>query len=99
VGRGQAAFLYANGLGPVTNQPASGEPARVSPLSEIPAATPVAILIGGKQAQVIWAGLAPGFPGLYQVNVIVPVDIPAGNQPVTVSIAGKTSKTSYLVVE
>jgi uncharacterized protein (TIGR03437 family) len=30
------------------------------------------VLVGGSPAEVTWAGAAPGLPGLYQVNAIVP---------------------------
>lgn len=95
--RGDIIQLYANGLGPVTNQPASGDPASSSPLSwttTIPVVT-----IGGQNAEVVFHGLAPGFPALYQVNVRVPQDISAGTQPITVSIGGQTSKASTLPVQ
>jgi uncharacterized protein (TIGR03437 family) len=52
--------------------------------------TPV-VNIGGQQAQVLFSGLSPGFVGLYQVNVVVPPGISAGNQPITISIGGQTS--------
>jgi uncharacterized protein (TIGR03437 family) len=37
-----------------------------------------------------FSGLAPGFPGLYQINATVPSGL-TGNQNVTVSIGGQTS--------
>ena len=87
--RGQVIQLYANGLGPVSNQPASGSPALGNPLSQTPQ-TPI-VMIGGQQAQVGFSGLAPGFPGLYQVNVTVPTNAATGNQPITITIGGVTS--------
>ena len=39
----------------------------------------VAALIGGLPARVDFAGLAPGFVGLYQVNAVVPAGIPSGD--------------------
>ena len=39
--RGQIVQLFANGLGPVTNQPASGEPARSSPTATPPLHRPL----------------------------------------------------------
>jgi uncharacterized protein (TIGR03437 family) len=92
---GEYLALFANGLGPVTNTPASGAPASGSPLSATP--TPV-VTIGGKQANVLFSGLAPGFPGLYQINIQVPSGL-TGNQQVTVSIGGQTSPAAVLPVQ
>ena len=95
--RGQAIQIYANGLGPVTNQPASGEPASATKLSQT--TTMPVVTIGGQTAQVLFSGLAPGFPGLYQVNVIVPNSAAVGPQKLTISIGGKTSKESGLILQ
>ncbi len=97
VKRGQAIQIYANGLGPVTNQPASGELALSSKLSQT--TTVPVVMIGGLPAQVLFSGLAPGFPGLYQVNVIVPLGLTVGQQKLTIAIGGKTSKESGVVVQ
>ena len=56
-------------------------------------------MIGGQAAQVLFSGLAPGFPGLYQVNVIVPNSAAAGAQKLTITIGGKTSKESGLILQ
>ena len=93
--RGQTILLYANGLGPVSNQPASGDPAGSNPLSKTP--LPV-VTIGGQPATVSFSGLTPSLPGLYQLNVIVPPNISAGTQNVTVAIAGVTSPVATLPV-
>ncbi|HEX5430728.1 MAG TPA: hypothetical protein VFW83_02080, partial [Bryobacteraceae bacterium] len=95
--RGQAVQLYANGLGPVSNPPASGDPAPAAPLSNT-TATPV-VMIGGQQADVSFSGLAPGFAGLYQVNATVPASLSPGTYPITISIGGQTSKASTIVVQ
>ena len=55
-------------------------------------------MIGGKQANVLWSGLAPGFPALYQINVTVPSGL-TGNQNVTVSIGGQTSPAVVLPIQ
>jgi uncharacterized protein (TIGR03437 family) len=88
--------LFANGLGPVTNQPASGDPAPSSPLAET--TTKPVVTIGGRVANVGFSGLTPTLPGLYQLNVTVPADLGPGTYPVTVSIGGKTSRTTNLPV-
>jgi uncharacterized protein (TIGR03437 family) len=98
--RGATIQLYANGLGPVTNQPASGEPALGPPnLSET--TTPAIVTIGGRQltAQDIpFSGLAPTAVGLYQLNVTIPADMATGTQTVTVTIGGTTSKASNIEI-
>jgi uncharacterized protein (TIGR03437 family) len=95
---GQIVALYANGLGPVTNQPASGEPAQGGAnLSQTKNAAKVTI--GAKDAAVSFSGLTPGFPGLYQINVTVPSGLTAGNQQVILTIGGKTAKTINLPVQ
>jgi uncharacterized protein (TIGR03437 family) len=86
---GEYLQLYCNGLGPVTNQPASGDPASLTLLSYT--ASPVTVTIGGKQVTPLFAGLAPGFVGEYEVVILVPSGLTSGNQPITVSVGGVTS--------
>ena len=94
--RGSVVSLFCNGLGPVKNQPASGDSAGV-PLSTT--TTAATVTIGGASANVMFSGLAPGFPGLYQVNAQVPSSIQAGNQQVIVSIGGVSSPALTLPVQ
>ncbi|MBI2817304.1 MAG: S8 family serine peptidase [Acidobacteria bacterium] len=95
--RGRVVQLFANGLGPVTNQPATGEPAPFSPLAVT--TTVPTVTIGGVQATVSYSGLAPGFPALYQLNVTVPDEVAPGLQPVVISMGGTNSKLSNLAVQ
>ncbi|HXA64022.1 MAG TPA: S8 family serine peptidase [Bryobacteraceae bacterium] len=94
--QGQTVQLYLNGLGPVNNQPASGDPAPSSPLATCMSAPTVTI--GGKTATSSFCGLAPGFPGLYQINATVPTGLTPGSQPITVSIGGQTSQAAASLV-
>ena len=96
VARGEVVQMYANGLGPVDNQPATGEAAPSSPLATCRIAPQVTI--GGRNATVLFAGLAPGFVGLYQVNALVPTDAPTGIQPVVITMNGVAAKTASLPV-
>ena len=95
--RGQAIQLYVNGLGPVDNQPASGEPSPAEHLAWT--RVPAVVSIGGRPAQVLFSGLAPNLVGLYQINVMVPADAPSGAQPVLIAAGGVESKPAKLPVE
>jgi uncharacterized protein (TIGR03437 family) len=90
---GDSVSFYLNGLGPTSNQPASGTPAPGAPNLAQTNTTPV-VMIGGQQANVSFSGLAPGYVGLYQVNATIPNGLAAGNQPITIAIGGKTSPAS-----
>lgn len=95
--RGNVIQLYVNGLGPVTNQPPSGEPAPADPLART--RSQPSVKIGGVDAEVSFSGLAPGNVSLYQINVRVPATAPTGFQPVVISINGTESKAATLPVE
>ncbi len=95
--RGQPVQLYVNGLGPVDNQPASGEPSPAEHLART--RVPAVVTIGGKPAQVLFSGLAPNLVGLYQINAMVPADAPSGSQPVVIGAGGVESKPAKLPVE
>jgi uncharacterized protein (TIGR03437 family) len=89
VSEGDTAVIYATGLGAVTNAPATGRAASREPLSRVVA--PVDVRIGGTSVPVTFAGLAPGYAGLYQINAQVPQSA-TGRTEVTVSVSGAMSK-------
>lgn len=89
-------ILYLTGQGPVTPSLSDGAAAPASPLSIVNA--PVQVTIGGARAQVTFQGLAPGFAGLAQLNVIVPAGLAPGDQPVFVSINGAPSNAGVITV-
>jgi uncharacterized protein (TIGR03437 family) len=81
--------MYALGLGAVTPTLAIGDGTPSAPYEY--AVGPVTVTIGGIPATVLFAGLTPGYVGLYQVNVAMPSGVaPGGQVPVTVSVAGKS---------
>jgi minor extracellular serine protease Vpr len=99
VAQGHLAQLYLNGLGPVTNQPASGDPAPLKPLAMT--TTAPTVTIGGitvPSQNVLFSGLAPTAVSLYQIDVLVP-NTGAGLQPITVTIGGVTSPTTMIPVK
>jgi uncharacterized protein (TIGR03437 family) len=69
--------VYFTGLGIVSPSVPAGSAAPASPLSYT--TNTVTATLGGQAAQVQFAGLAPGFVGLYQVNVIVPSGLTPGS--------------------
>jgi uncharacterized protein (TIGR03437 family) len=98
VGRGDYISIFCTGLGAVSNRPATGAAAVADPLS-ITATTPT-VTIGGVAALVSYSGLAPGFAGLYQVNVQVPGAAPTGGTvPVAMTIGGIVSNTVTIAVQ
>jgi uncharacterized protein (TIGR03437 family) len=68
--RGTFISIYAVGLGPTDVEVPAGAPSPSNPLAKLSA--PVDVLIGGEEAEVNFAGLAPGYTGLYQLNARVP---------------------------
>jgi uncharacterized protein (TIGR03437 family) len=69
-------LLFLTGLGAVTPTIQDGAAAPSNPLSQVPG--DVKVYIGGRQATVVFKGLAPGLAGLYQINLTVPANAPIG---------------------
>jgi uncharacterized protein (TIGR03437 family) len=81
--------IYCSGLGAIDQ---SLDPAMPPPSTKINTVNAVTAAIGGVNVAVDFAGLAPGYPGLYMVKGTVPAGLPIGdNIAVTVSSAGQTS--------
>jgi uncharacterized protein (TIGR03437 family) len=70
---GETVLVFLTGLGAVTPPVPDGKAGSGTTLNYVNA--PVTALIGGLPATVSFAGLAPGYPGLYQLNVVVPLDL------------------------
>src|SRR5262249_4122997 len=87
---GDTIIVYATGLG-VTNP--NVDAGTVAPTSPLPRATnDVTATAGGVAANVLYAGLAPGLVGFYQINLTIPTTVPVASQiPVAVTAAGLSS--------
>jgi uncharacterized protein (TIGR03437 family) len=81
---GDALIVYANGLGAVDSTPANG----AASLDMLRSTTTVpTVLIGSKPADVKFSGLTPQFPGVNQINVVVPEGV-SGTVPLQVQVGG-----------
>jgi uncharacterized protein (TIGR03437 family) len=87
---GDTVVIYCAGLGAVDQPVSVTQAAPTTPLSN--AVAPVTVTIGGQKAFTAFAGLTPGYTGLYQVNAVIPGGVAAGDAvAVTISLAGQVS--------
>ena len=94
---GSTIIAYLTGSGPVS--PAADD-GLAAPLTSLVYATAShGAAIGSTAATVSFAGLAPGWAGLVQVNVAVPAGLATGTYPLTVTIDGQTSNAGDISVQ
>jgi uncharacterized protein (TIGR03118 family) len=88
VAPGETIVLYGTGFGATATAPPNNAtfPAPLS-LATLPAIT-----IGGAPATVAYAGLIE--PGVFQINVVVPVSLPAGDAAVVATAGGQKSQAN-----
>jgi len=95
---GETLVIYMTGLGQVDGKIAAGQAAPSSPLLRVLA--PVEVQIGATTPITPdFAGLTPGFVGLYQVNVHIPPDLPAMAYLLRVSENGIASNSQIIQVQ
>jgi len=75
--RGDYIILYTTGMGPLSLDLTDGYGAPSNPLAHTQ--DPFEVRVAGQQCDVFFSGLAPGFAGLYQLNIRLPSDLPRGN--------------------
>jgi uncharacterized protein (TIGR03437 family) len=96
-GRNSLITLYATGEGLTTGENLDGKPAPSSPPFPQPR-LPVSLTIGGYPAEILYAGSAPSFAGLMQINARVPGGfLPAGQLPVVLRVGGYTSQPGITI--
>ena len=75
---------------------ASGDPAADATSTTLLVPT---VTIAGVPAAVEFSGLAPGYAGLYQVDILVPSNVPPGAQPLDVTMNGIAADTVLLQLQ
>ncbi|MEI9970732.1 MAG: choice-of-anchor D domain-containing protein [Ignavibacteriota bacterium] len=90
---GDTLDLYMIGLG-ATLDPAQFITDRAI-AGAFPVSAPVTASVGGKSANVLFAGLTT--PGLYLVRIVVPTDLAAGPQALQVSVGGILTRASLVL--
>ena len=84
---GEYVVIYATGLGMVDIPVVDGAPAPSGPFA-LPK-NRITVTIQGKNAPVVFAGLAPGFGGVYQINAQVPADVTPDAAAQLIVVAGE----------
>ena len=92
---GDVLILWGTGFGPTNPVAPDGE--EVPSNATYSVADTVTVTIGGVGAPVYGAALAPGFGGLYQVAIQVPLTAPSGDQPIVATINGVSSPSTTLI--
>jgi len=88
VQRGKMLTIYCTGLGSVDD----ATPANVQ--------TPVSGVLNGVPIDAMFAGLTPGFIGLYQVDLLVPPATPPGiDLPLLLRQPGGDSNTVFVAIQ
>jgi trimeric autotransporter adhesin len=96
---GEYVTVYGTGFG-ATNPPVAPG-TFFGQLAAVPAN--MTVTLGGTQlpaSAVLYCGITPNSPGLYQLNLVLPPDTPAGNLPLVITVGGMSSPApAYLTVQ
>jgi hypothetical protein len=102
-GKGQGAIWHAQtGQIATADNPAVGGEALSMYTTSLAdrSVIPPQLIVGGRLAQVLYFGVAPGYPGYYQVNFVVPDGVPPGPAiPVRLTYIGRSSNAVTLAVQ
>jgi uncharacterized protein (TIGR03437 family) len=93
---GEIVSVYCTGLGAVNPPGVTGAAGPIPPAMTV---LQVRAYVAGEPATVSYAGLAPGYAGLYQINVQIPAGTPSGAQTLQVSAGGAGSNTVSVAIQ
>jgi uncharacterized protein (TIGR03437 family) len=91
---GQTLILYGTGLGPLPPGNADNTAAPAVAINQ----GAVELYVGNRRASVAYAGRAPGFAGLDQVNFVVPGGVEGCSVPVAIKIGDIVSNYTTIAV-
>lgn len=95
---GSVIQIFATGLGATNPAAATGQTGATSePLNRT--AIQPEVTIDGASADVLFSGLAPGFVGLYQLNVRVPTIVPNTTASLKIYSSGRSSNAASIAVK
>lgn len=99
--RGQAMVIYASGLGAVNATVSSDVPASATELEPTRERVEAMLSVAGQEIalSVLFAGSAPGFIGVNQVNVLIPTETPQGVASFRLRTSGQESNTVQFAVQ
>jgi uncharacterized protein (TIGR03437 family) len=92
---GETVSLNATGYGPTSPASIPG----LVPAQTLSIVTPPTVTIGGVNAPVVSAIVAPGATGVCQINIQVPANVPNGDQPVVVQGGGFNSAPVLITIQ
>src|SRR5204862_1649408 len=92
---GSAITVFMVGQGPVDSPVTSGAGSPANPVAQ--PLLPITATIGGRPADVLFAGLLPGAVGLFQVDLRIPI-LAAGDFPLIITIGDASSKPALIAV-
>src|ERR1035437_4625547 len=96
---GSTIIAYLTGSGPVHGSVQDGVPIPNDTLTLWTAVSPVTAQIGSATAVVSFTGLAPGWVGLVQMNIVVPSTLASGVYPLSITIDGQAANSATIAVK
>jgi uncharacterized protein (TIGR03437 family) len=94
---GEVIVVYLTGIGALDRVVPTGAGSPASPLAQV--ASPASASVGGKEAGLLFLGLAPGFVGLAQANVQLPDELGSGDQGLILRVGGVDSNRALIRIE
>ena len=94
---GEVIVLFASGMGPTL--PAQISNTLAPAAAQISAISDFQVLLNGttvSASRVLYAGAAPGFAGLYQINLLLPGDAPS-NPEIRIAVADRMSPAGRIL--